>query len=318
MIMRKFSLMAASAAMVLGPAVVQAQEQAPTVNTGAVSFNAGIDFVTEYWFRGIPQENQGIIAQPYIDVTFGLFGDEDFSLDAYVGTWNSFHWGDGTSSTPNNPPGATGNDDVWYESDLFVGVVLGFDVWSIDLGYTQLYNPSGGSEFAEEIHVKLGYDDSNHWGDNFGGLQPYGKVVFEIDGGTDGFTGASTGGGDKGIYYELGIEPSFSIYDSQDYPLTLSIPVTVGFGDSNYYEYINNSGNLDNDRFGFVQIGAVVSTPLKAIPAEYGAYTLSAGVHYINVGNAGEYDAGGVNSAAATNSGEDDSFFASFGISMSY
>jgi len=306
---------AAALGMTLGTVHVQAQEEAPAINNGSVSFTIGADVVTEYWFRGIQQENQGFILQPYADVNFALMSNEDFTLDGYFGVWNSLHWGDGTSSTPNNPPGSTGNDDVWYEADFFIGATLGLGDFGIDFGYTNLYGPNAGAEFAEEIHVGVSYDDSELWGENFGGLAPYATVVFEIDGGSDGLAGA---GGDKGTYLELGIEPSFAIYDSADYPLTLSVPVTLGLSLDDYYEFVDAGGNIDDDEFGFVQVGAVVSMPLTMVPAEYGAYEVSAGIHYIQAGDVAEADPFGVTSGGGFSTGDDDSIFASFGISMSY
>ncbi|NBC10454.1 MAG: hypothetical protein GVY24_01800 [Planctomycetes bacterium] len=318
----KITLAAAAAlGTLLGTVHVQAQEEAPAINNGSVSFTIGADVVTEYWFRGIQQENQGFILQPYADVTFALVSNEDYTLDGYFGVWNSLHWGDGTSSTPNNPPGSTGNDDVWYEADFFIGGTLGLGDFGIDFGYTNLYGPNAGGEFAEEIYVGVSYDDSELWGDNFDGVQPYATVIFEIDGGSDGVTGTTGANGrtgEKGTYLELGIEPTFVLTDSADYPMTLGVPVTLGLSLDDYYEYVDGAGNIQDDDFGFLQVGAVVSMPLTMVPAEYGAYEVSAGLYYIMAGEVAEADPFGVTSGGGFDSGDDDSIFASIGISMSY
>jgi len=323
----KISLaIAVALGMTLGAVNGQAQEEAPAINNGNVSFTVYTDVVTEYWFRGIPQENQGLIVQPGADVTFGLISNDDFSLDAYFGTWNSFHWGDSTTSTPDlangGPAGSNGNDNVWYESDIFVGATVGFGSFSVDFGYTWLYGPNAGAEFAEEIYATLAYDDSELWGDSFDGVQPYATIVFEIDGGSDGLAGFQDAAGssaEKGIYLELGIAPTFDLTDSLDMPITLAIPVTVGFSLDDYYETVNpTTGLLEDDDFGFFQIGAVLSMPLESVPAEYGAWEVSAGIYYLSAGDIAENDPFGVTSAAGTNDGDDDTIWASFGIAMSY
>ncbi len=310
MFKRHYALMAAAMlGMSLAPAIAQAQE-APAIKNGSVSLGAGFDITTEYWFRGIPQENQGFLIQPYADVTFSLVSNDDFTLDAYFGTWNSFHWSDGSSTGGN----AIGNDNVWYEADYFIGATIGIDAFSIDFGYTNLYSPAGGVEFAEEIYIGLGFDDSELWGEDFGGLQPSAMVVFEIDGGSD--SPATAVAAEKGIYFQVAVEPSFTVLDSEEAEVTLAIPVTLGFGNDDYYQYTNSVGATDDDTFGFFQIGAVLSMPLDLIPAEYGAYEVSAGIHYIALGDAGE--AIGNSANFGVNGGDDDSIFATIGISMSY
>src|SRR5262245_7053171 len=47
------------------PAAAPAEPAPEAVNKGKVSLSLGVDFVTEYFFRGISQENQGAIVQPY-------------------------------------------------------------------------------------------------------------------------------------------------------------------------------------------------------------------------------------------------------------
>lgn len=297
------------AGVLAAPVAVQAQEEAPAINNGNVSFTVGADVFTDYWFRGIPQENQGLILQPYADVSVSLISNDDFTLDVYTGIWNSLHWGDSQSSTGGN----AGNDNVWYEADWFAGATVGFGSFAVDFGYTWLYSPAGGVEFAEEIYAGLSYDDSELWGDGFDGLQPYVTIVFEIDGGSD---SPLAGTAEKGIYYEVGIGPSFDLTDSLDAPVTLSLPVAVGFGKDDYYQYVNSAGAADDDTFGFIQVGVVLSMPIEAIPAEYGAWEVAVGGYYIALGDANEAIGNGAN--FGTNGGDDDSFFGSIGISMSY
>ena len=48
-----------------------AQDDGP--NNGAVSLGAGIDFSTSYFFRGIIQETEGFIAQPFLEGGISLY-----------------------------------------------------------------------------------------------------------------------------------------------------------------------------------------------------------------------------------------------------
>ncbi len=248
----------------MGPAMAaEGEMMAPAdPNTGKISLSAGVDFTTEYWFRGIFQEDQGFIAQPYVDVGINIFEADDFSMDVYFGNWNSLHSEDSTGT--------------WYEADMYVGFAFGLPAgFSADLSYIVLYNPNGGDAFAEEIDLGFGYDDAPLWesaGLDFGGLQPSALFAFETNAGSDGDTT------DEGVYFEFGIEPAFTVIDSADYPIDLSIPVTFGFSVDDYYEF---AGPGEGDGLGFADVGLVASMPLAFMPSDYGDWSVSAGVHLL-------------------------------------
>ena len=290
---RIMCMCALMAALMISPAMAQEESAAAGPNTGAVSFGLGVDFTTAYFYRGLVQENQGLITQPWADVSFQL----NDALSVYMGTWNSVH--DGPSS------GSGSNDDQWYESDFYIGASYALSQCvSLDLSYVWLYGPAGGAEFAEEINVALAYDDSGMWGDSFDGLQPHFLVAFETSGASDGI-----GLEGKGVYYELGIAPSFTVVDSATSPITLTIPVTLGLG-SDYYEVGN-----DDDSFGYVDAGLDFSMPLSFVPARFGSWEAAAGVHFLFLGDNAETINGSV---AGIGSGDDFEVIGTFGISMSY
>ncbi len=291
-------------ALVLAISPAMAQEEAATIagpNTGKVSFNLGADITTQYVFRGINQEDQGLIFQPYADATINLIdeGDNGFikNLDFYFGTWNSVHSQD------------TGGTDAWYEADYFVGFSFGLtDTLSADISYIVLDSPnnSGLTVFAQEIDLALAYDDSALWNglcEDFGGLQPYFLVAFEVDGGSDG----QGGGFNQGTYFEFGIAPSCVVLQSETTPITLTVPVTLGLG-SDYYEVTTATGSIDDDTFGFVDIGLDFSMPLTWVPADYGSWELSTGVHFLFLGDNTE----------TINNGDGFEVIGTVGISMSY
>ncbi len=73
------------------------------------------------------------------------------------------------------------------------------------------------------------------------------------------------------MYYEIGVAPGHTWG-----PLTVTIPVTVGLGDNNFY-----AGNS----FGYVSAGVNLSVPLAFIPDKWGVWTASAGYTYYHLGS---------------------------------
>ena len=63
--------------------------------------------------------------------------------------------------------------------------------------------------------------------------------------------------GAPGVYLQLGVNPGYTVAPKSDYPLTISLPVTLGLSGSDYYEF----GTTQNPTFGYVQFGPVFSVP---------------------------------------------------------
>ena len=278
---RKLGLMAIAGLFAAGAMFSTASAQEGP-NTGAISLSASLDWTNEYWFRGIPQEDQGFIIQPGFDVSVALWSNDEFSVDAYIGTWNSLHF---EAPTGNGNPGSA--TDTWYEADWYGGFSFGLpmNLW-LDVSYVTLYGPNAGGNFADEVDIAFGLDDSEMWGDTgipgWTGLQPYVLFAIETDAGSDGAAPAVNQ--ETGVYLELGIAPGFTLVESEDYPIDLTIPVTVGLGLDDYYQYDDRSTVAvedEDETFGFFQIGVVASMPLSAIPAEFGSWSVSAGVHVL-------------------------------------
>ncbi len=63
---------------------------------GNLTLTGGIDFLNAYLFRGIPQDDTGVVMWPYGDLGIALHsGDGVFkSIGVNVGLWNSLHTGD--------------------------------------------------------------------------------------------------------------------------------------------------------------------------------------------------------------------------------
>jgi len=292
---RKISTLAALALMLAAaPATAQDEMADAPVNTGAISLGAGIDVTDKYFFRGIFQENQGIIVQPWAELGVNLYEGEGTvsSVDATFGIWNSLHDG------PSGSGGVATQPGIWYEADIYAGLSFSIDKFTAGLTWTAYTSPNNAFGTTQEIALSASYDDSDLWGDKFGGLQPGATIAFEFEGGADG----NAMGGDKGVYLELGIEPAFEVVPDT---LTISVPVTLGLSIDDYYE---DPVSGDDETFGYLDIGVVGTVPLKFMPKQFGTWELSAGVHFLFLGDSNE----------TFNGGDDFEVLGIVGVSMSY
>lgn len=272
----------------------QTHEHVPHPNAGKISISSGFKTTNAYYFRGIFQENQGFIIQPWLDATAQL--PDDMSLT--FGIWNSFH-DTQTAATVNG----TGPDS-WYEADLYLALSKKLsDKLTGGLIYTAYTSPNDAFTTIHEFALKLSCDDTECWKDTAitSGLQPYVLLAFEADG--------SALGPDEGVYLELGVKPSWTLIEGEDHPVTLSVPVTVGLSLTDYYGAPNSSNPTKNDpNFGYFDIGVELTMALTCVPADYGTWTASLGLHYLFLSENTEL----------ANNGDDSEFIFSFGISMGY
>lgn len=276
-------------------------EEAAGPNTGKVSLSAGVDIVTNYIFRGIAQQNDSIIAQPYAYVSFNLYEGEDVvnNVALTFGIWNSFQ---------------EANRGNWYEADLSAGIdVTMFEKLTAGLSYIWYQAPNGAFTQVQEVDLKLSFDDSGIFPDVAGqplSFAPYVLFAFEVQNGNDRVSQAT--GLSRGTYMEAGIAPSFTIDAVQDYPVTITIPVAVGISLDDYYQ----NTVTDDESFGFVMTGVKASVPLAFIPADYGSWNFNAGLLVYFVGDS----VNNMNGPTGNNvtGGDDVEFVGTFGVSMSY
>lgn len=270
----------------------QAATQAPVTvetavepNSGHVALTAGFDVTSAYFFRGIRQDEKGFIAWPAGDLGITLHEGEGALKSAAVnlGIWNSLHSG---------PTGSDGpSEKLWYESDFYAGLTLGFNAVSVGATYTAYTSPNDSFGTVKELGVKVAIDDSAALGAY--AMAPYALVAFELDGQAD-------GGDNEGTYLELGVGPGFDVVPDR---LTLSFPVKVGLSLSDYYEGVDGDST-----FGHLDVGAAASVPLTFIPSSYAAWTLRAGVSWLTLGD----------SMKALNDGKGSKVLGYFGVGMSY
>jgi len=273
--MQKLSSMLATIALGVGvntmPATAGDVDELPEpVNQGDLSFSLGTEITSAYFFRGYVQEDQGFIFQPWAELGVSLVEGADNSpgVSLVFGSWSSLH-SEKTGATEQNL-------QAWYETDIYGGITLDWDAFSLGASYTVYTYPNSDFNTVQEIGVTAGFslpEDSmcqKVLGDISLGLH------FEVDN-----SNVST---DEAIYMELGFGPSFDIFDEK---ATLSIPVTLGFSLDDYY--IDSGG--DDDFFGYASVGADVAIPLGS--GAYGEWTLNVGGNLLLLGSATEAANGG-------------------------
>lgn len=260
------------------PSLALAQEPTPQLSPDRIVRGAfGLDLTNQYFFRGMQQENQGFIAQPWVELGYALTsGDESLrALDLKFGLWNSLHDG---------PTGGTGG--IWYESDFYIDLTAGLgERLRLGTRYTAYTSPNGTFDpvrrrgfrtTVEELAFTAGYDDKGLLLDSIdSGLRPHATIAFELDGQRD-------NGNDRGIYGELGIAPTFALGQFGSFDVTLEVPVTMGLSLGHYYE--DQSGGGD-ETFGYLDVGAVLSAPLTFLPARVGGWQGELGLHWLLLGN---------------------------------
>jgi hypothetical protein len=233
-------------------------------NPGAVTVTGGVDVLNAYFFRGIPQDDTGVILWPYGDLGFSLFSGEGGvkSVGVNVGLWNSLHTGSAGSDGP------TGK--LWYESDFYatLGVGLGGGT-TVGVTYTAYTSPNGLFGTVKEISFKVAVDDSGALG--AAAVKPYLVLARELDGQAD-------GGLNEGTYLELGIGPGYAGSRA-----SLTVPIKVGLSLGDYYE-----GLTGDERFGYLSVGGLVTLPLSSMPTRVGSWNIHGGVEFLMLGDRNE------------------------------
>ena len=225
-------------------------------NPGAISLSGSMDASNAYLFRGLPQDDTGLIMWPAADLSVALRsgGGTLRSVTVSLGTWNSLH------------TGVTGTDGpsgkLWYESDFSASVGLGFGGGvTFATAYTSYTSPNGAFATVKELSLKVGA--------RVHGVSPYALVAFELEGQAD-------GGVVEGRYLELGAAPSVGLAGA-----TVSIPVKLGISLEGYYE-----GLEGDERFGFFSVGGNITVPLTSEQSRFGRWNAHGGADYVRLGDA--------------------------------
>ena len=233
-------------------AAPQPAAEKPDPNPGALSFTGNLDVLagTPYIFRGIVQEAKPkLTLWPAGDIGIALYSGENVLKSASInfGVWNSLHTG--SSGLDNST-----TKKQHYEEDFYAALGLGFGKAAFTTTYTAYTSPNGMFGTVHEIALKTAIVHR---------ISPYVLLAQEL-----GAVGAD-GGSNKGTYVELGIGPTWPVAGGK---ATFAIPVKVGLSAHNYYEL----NGVDNT-FGFLDVGALFTVPLTAIPSNFGAWNVHIG-----------------------------------------
>jgi hypothetical protein len=261
-------------------------------NQGALSLSAGADVATAYFFRGIRQETDGWIVQPYGELGFKLYeGSGAFTnLALTFGTWNSLHGGrsgiEGSGSDPKS----------WYESDFYTRLsATFFEALTGQILYTAYMSPNDSFATVQEIAFGVSLNDSA-WLGAFA-FNPSILLAKEVKNQAD-------AGSDKGLYLQLGLAPGYTFNFGTAYPVTLSLPILLGLSLKDYYEF----GTGEDDTFGYFQMGLAASVPLAFIPASFGSWQLKGSANWLHLGD----------NLRAVNRNDRNEFIGTIGIAFTY
>jgi hypothetical protein len=230
-------------------------------NPGNLTLTGGIDFLNAYLFRGIPQDDTGVVMWPYGELGIAVHSGTGIlkSVGVNVGLWNSLHTG---AAGLDGPSG-----ELWYESDFYTTLALGFGGGTnLGVTYTAYNSPNGMFSTVRELSFRFAFDDSRALGR--AAAKPYVLFARELDGQAD-------GGAEEGTYLEIGAAPGFPLAG-----FAVSVPVRVGFSLGDYYE-----GLLGDERFGFFSVAGIVTIPFSSAPTKVGSWNIHGGVEYVRLGD---------------------------------
>jgi hypothetical protein len=236
---------------------------APSILSG----DLGVTLRNQYNVRGIIIESKGAVFQPYGDLYVKLYEGkgfiQSFSLQAGF-------WGDLNSAGPR-----AGQDSDWKhftEFDWDAGFIVKFaERWSLSSFYLQYFSPSDAYDLGRFINNTLSLNDGGLFGDNFS-FQPHFTFLYELPAaGRPGFRPNSW-------YLEPGISPNYTLFKKTKTPVTLALPVTLGFGE-NFY---------NGHAYGYTSVGPQVTVGLGFIPESFGRWNSSFGYRYFHLGEATE------------------------------
>lgn len=270
-------------------ASVQAEESnlatEPDAAASPARGNLIADFPTKYYWRGFPEEDDGFIFQPWANLIVPVYQREPATglceLALNFGTFHSFHSGPtGTSGEGVRDPRS------WFEADILVGGSARIDDrLTLATAYVIYASPNGSFSSIHELDFNLSYEDRSHWPFAWSGLRPSVTLAFETKHQSD-------PGNRRGVYLQLGVAPRFELMPKRlsfrpvaPAPavdaLTLEVQSTVGLSLDEYYE----DAQGDDDTFGYFDLGPTLLMPLGFVPARYGRWTASAGVHLLWLGD---------------------------------
>jgi hypothetical protein len=270
------------------------------------SLSLSVTATNAYIFRGITEEDRGVIVQPAAELDYLAHKGDGWLKEASLGlgTFDSFHSG----------PTGTGGDTAespkaWYEADVYL-VMHGTLDHGIGVAATWYEYTSPNSQFSaiSEFDVAVDWDDGYLWNDAFK-IHPSIAIARELHHQSE--QPDDPVGTHPGTWLGVGIAPEFTLLDlgdpgqeSTSRPVTLVLPVLLNLSLDHYYE--DASGN--EDTFGALDVGAALDVPLPFLPEGLCQWSLDLGLHWLYFGD----------NMTEVHHGERTQWVASAGISLSF
>jgi hypothetical protein len=294
----------------------------------------GVDFPTQYFYRGYLQQDRGFIAQPFLTISANLGDENGLLVRPYVGWWNSLHskpvnavrgghgrhnhnartvqveeeYTDPGHAGQEEPhthtrlvdvflPGNANSGKGWYESEVIAGSTFTRGDLFIDLSYHAHFFPEDTHDFVHEIGVKVSYDLAGLWDD-----EPAGRRKFSLRPWVAVFRELADHNGDENTYVEVGIEPTWR-FRAFDQRFALSTPLTLAGSPDGYY--FDDSGD-ESLGYGSAAVKATMALP---VPEKFGHWYLNGSVTYLHLL---------ADSAEAGNGGDESEILGQIGIGVSF
>ena len=199
----------------------------------------GVDFRDQYFFRGY-EFSTGLSVQPYFDVMYTVYKDENLSVTPHAGAWFNFTEEQGEE-----------NPVHWQEFDANVGIAVEVAHFTLDFQWMLYTSPNETFQRSEEIGVEVAYDDSRFWPDGpVAALNPSVSFFHEYYDQND---------SESDAYVGLGLEPELRTFQVGPLPVTVSFPLTFG-GSYNGY-YFNDENQVDQAGFWSAGVKAGFDLP---------------------------------------------------------
>ncbi len=235
-----------------------AQEEAAGIHIPGASAKVTLDYVSNYFFRGVEQSDAdaGVVLQPGASFTIPVVD----SVTATVGTWGSIHTGADSSTAGSNPRS-------WYEQDIYASLDATMGDFTAGVGLTYYTYPSTtANRDITELNLKVGYNDSEMLGEF--AFAPYVMVAVELQ---------NNPGTDEKTYLEIGGAFTLPTEGTSIEAWTWTVPVTLGMSLDEYY--VDASGA--DEPFGYLKVGLLGTISMSELIGTdewVGAWDLTAGV----------------------------------------
>ena len=232
-------------------------------NSGALTLQGGLDIPTLYIYRGIVQEGDPKLTfMPFGDIGIRLSGSDGAvgSTRVDMGIWNSLNTG---SSGTGGPLKA-----LHYAEQFYATLTIGLPRHlTLTPGYLANSSPNRSYQTVREVNVKVAH---------FSRIAPYALVAFELSD-----TGQLDGGAKTGTYLEFGAGPTRGL---PFWSAQLTVPIKVGVSLRDYYELFGSDLQYRDNRFGFFDIGGVITVPVSTLTSRFGQWNIHSGADVLTFG----------------------------------